>query len=107
MNVNLLVELPDPLEQAQSALVEELFHAARYEADWTMEKMDLSDEIRGLVHYAARNTVVGVLEVLDGNTDLGPYVLLPKGMVSGTDNVPTMTGGLAELFSDFYEEINN
>lgn len=107
MNVNLLVELPDPLGQAQADLVEELYHAARYEADWTMEKMDLSDEVRSLVHYAARNTVGGVLRVLDGNTDLGPYVLLPKGMVSGTDNVPTMTGDLAEMFCDYYEEINN
>lgn len=107
MNVNLLVELPDPLDEARAALVEELYHSARYSADWSMEKMDLSDEVRNLVHYASRTTVAGVLQVLDGNTDLGPYVLLPKGMVSGAANIPTLTGDLAELFQDFFEEINN
>lgn len=102
------IKLPDPLQIAKEGLLEEVMASARFNADWTMEKRELTDEVRELVHYAARNVACGIMDILDGNTDQGQYVLLPLSVVTGfTDELPTMAGGLSEQLQDLYEKIND
>lgn len=106
--MNISIQLPDPLGIAKEGLLEEVLNSARFNADWAMEKMELSDETRTLVHYAARQVACGVLDILDGNTDQGQYLLLPMSVVTGfTDELPTMTGDLGESLQDLYEKINS
>lgn len=105
--MDISIKLPDPLQIAKEGLLEEVMASAHFNADWTMEKRELTDEVRELVHYAARNVACGIMDILDGNTDQGMYVLLPMSCVTGfTDELPSMTGNLSETLQDLYEKIN-
>ena len=102
------IKLPDPLQIAKEGLLEEVMACASFNADWAMKNKDLTDETRELVHYAARHVACGVLDILDGNTDQGTYVLLPMSCVTGfSDELPTMAGNLSETLQDIYEKIND
>jgi hypothetical protein len=106
--MNISVRLPDPLKIAKEGLLEEVMASATYNADWAMEKMELSNETRELVHYAARHVASGVLDILDGGTDQGRYLLLPMSVITNlSDQTPNMAGGLSEALQDLYEGINN
>jgi hypothetical protein len=102
------IKLPDPLQIVREGLLEELINTARFSSDWVMSNKELPDDVRELVHYTAVTAVSNVLDVLDGNTDQGRYILLPMSVVTDfTNDVPTMTGNLSEAFYDLYERINN
>ena len=106
--MNLSIQLPDPLRIAKEGLLEEVMASATYNADWAMEKMELSDETRNLVHYAARHVAAGVLDIIDGGTDQGRYLLLPMSVVTNlTEHTPNLAGELSEALQDLYEGINN
>lgn len=108
--MNVYIDIPDPLNSYRKRLVSQIADATETIVERLAPLPDSHE--RALVRNAVTHATNAVLQVLDGGQELlDPnyavgYVVLPKAFVRCEGERPNLAGGLAEVYMDLFEYVN-
>lgn len=108
--MNVYIDIPDPLDSYRKKLVGQIADATETVVERLSPLPDSHE--RQLVRNAVTHATNAVLQVLDGGQELldpnyaAGYVVLPKSFVRCAGERPNLAGGLADVYMDLFEYVN-